>query len=1130
MPGRRTKMKDPFEAQSASSGHGEWMTGTPSDRKLIGREDQFDALSVRVPVHRHEDGHETPVVIRKLKRTRRLPRRMKEMTFASLHHHTTFSYGDGYALPSAHVRRAEEIGLTAIAATEHGNISSHVQLETAAKKAGIKPLYGVELYCGEVGENATQRKNHLTILAENQAGYQNLLQLVTKTYAEGFHYEPTASGKMLAAHRKGLIVMSGCQGSLLFTSLMGGKLVAPEDASYSRAKDVARRFKQTFDGNYYIEVQAFPNLAPTRDANPQLAQIAEELGIPLVATFDCHYTVPEEKEMQKILHNLRPGERRSLEDMAREWGYDENLCPPWNDAMIVRKLVATGLSREQAIRAILNSREIADRCNVELPSLEMVRFPLPPGYESAKDVWRDWILEGWHYRGCEALPPKVRKEYGDRVKYEMKIIEDKDFIDYFLIVSDLVKWTKDNDIGVGPARGSSAGSLVCWLLRITEVNPMLYPDDLIFERFIDVTREDLPDIDIDFNSEKRHEIRGYLAGKYGDDRVSNIGTFTKYKGKNSLDAAARVFHVPKWEVERVKDVLIERSSGDLRASATLEDTAEQFPQAREVFEKYPDLGAALDLEGNYAGFGVHSAGMVISTGPITEVAAVYERDVKGERRQVISMDKYDAEKKGLLKIDVLGLTNVTALDTMRKEMGWDLDTLYNLPTNDEEVIQGFRENDVLGIFQFEGRACRYVNGALQPDNFKQVYDVTALGRPGPLHNGAANAYIDIKHGREVYQEIHPAMGNICDNTFGQIVYQEQILRILGEIGGFPHTHRAEVRRIISKKLGDQEFSRRWAMFRDGALDMHGSTGMTEEIARNIWMRCITAGSYAFNAAHAVAYGMIAYQTMYFKRKHPDLFYQAVLRLADAERERVLLRDTQRYGRKLEIRPPDPAKSDINWTRDGNALQAGFSQVPDFGEKLGTAIVEHRKTYTINGWTDLMSVKGIGPKKMEKLREFANNDDPFGALWLDRSITRVKEAIKANELGPIPYPTHTASQLPYERGDDIEVVWLGTIYQRNERDLFEFNQAKGAELDMEAMTIDGKPIKDPHLDKWVVLVGDDETDQMGLRVDRWKYPRLRTAVWKLRPGKDLVLVRGVKPGWMPTRQISISDMWIIDPEA
>jgi DNA polymerase-3 subunit alpha len=1043
------------------------------------------------------------------------------MTFASLHHHSTFSYLDGYALPKAHVRRAAEIGMGTLALTEHGNISSHVQLEKHALAEGIKPIFGVELYAGNVGENATQRKNHLTVLAETQAGYTNLLELVSKTFAEGFYYEPTADGRMLTRHKDGLIILSGCQGSLLFTSLMGGKNIAPEDASYDRARNVARRFQRAFGDSYYVEVQAFPHLEQTRLANPLLARMADDLGIPLVATFDCHYTVPEEKELQQVLHNIRPGEKKTLEEMVRDWGYDENLCPPWTDAMVVRKLMATGLTRQQAVRAVLATEEIAQRCNVTIPTLPMVRYPTEDGVA----LWREWINQGWQYRGCNSLPPKERRRYKERLKHEVKIIEDKDFVDYFLIVSDSVRWAKDHDIAVGPARGSAAGSLVCWLLRITEVNPMLYPD-LIFERFIDVTREDLPDIDLDFDSERRGEVRDYLVGKYGRDCVNNVGTFTQFKARVALDDAARVYRVPKYEIERIKSVLIERSSGDLRASATIEDTAQQFDAAGDVFRQYPDLGVAMDLEGNYKGFGVHAAGLVVSTGPITEVAAVYEREVKGELVKVISMDKYDAEQKGLLKLDYLGLNTMTAINKMRLEMGWSLDELYGLPLDDPDTIQGFRENDVTGVFEFDGRAMRYVNGALQPDNFMELADVNALARPGPLHNGAANEYIDIKMGRKKPEIMHPALAHITENTKYQIVYQEQILRILGEIGDFDWTHRAEVRRIISRKIGEQAFNRKWEQFRDGAARLHG---MSEDEARDIWGKCITAGAYAFNASHAVAYSLLGYYDMWFKRHEPALFFTEKLKVTGKdEKKQALVRDTQRHGRRLEVKPPHPETSGLTWQRTNHGIEAGFMEIPGVGRATADSIVSYRDANGLDVWEDLINIKGIGEKTLGTMTAFVEQEDPFGAFWLDKAIAHIKQEIRARRLR-VPRPTHVARDLPYSTGDDVQMVWLGTIHSRNVRDLFEFNQAKGAEIDYEKKTLNGKPIKDPHLREWCVMVGDDESDQIGLRCDRWHYPKWRDLIWKIRPGKDLVLVRGYKPGWMPTRQITIIDLWVIDPE-
>lgn len=1382
------------------------------------RDRSLDATSVDVRSFRH--GHDDqPSQVRKTKKTRRLPQRSKPLTFVSTHHHSTFSFLDGFQLPEAHVRRAAEIGMGTMALTEHGNVSSHVQLESAAKKHGIKPIFGVELYCGALDENRAQRKNHLTVLSEDLNGYRNLLRLVTSTYAEGFYYEPTADDAMLARYSKGLVFLSGCLGSLLATSCIGGKLVQPEDASYRRGRGVAQRFKKQFGDAYYIEVQAFPELDASRLLNPMLARISRELKIPMVVTFDCHYTVPEENEIQKILHNVRDGSKQTLEEQSRNWGYDVALCPPWTDTTIVRKLVATGLTRQEAIKAILVSAEIGERCNVQLPSLPMVRYPLPRSYKSNIDLWRDWLRDGWRYRGLHRLSPHERSIYKRRLKVETDLIESKDFVDYFLVVSDAIRWAKDHDIAVGPARGSAAGSLACWLLRITEVNPVPYPD-LIFERFIDITREDLPDIDLDFDSENRGRVRDYLVSKYGAECVGNVANFTGYKGKNALDDVARVFRVPKWEIEKIKDVLIERSSGDLRASATIEDTVEQFEAAREVFEKHGDLAYALELEGNYKGMGVHAAGLVVSAGPLTEVAALYERTVKGEVLQVISMDKYDAEKKGLLKLDFLGLSTMTMLNKCRQQMGWSLDDLYNLPLNDEEVIDAFKRNDVTGIFQYEGRAMRYVNGALKPDSFEEVVLVNALSRPGPLHNGAANEYIDIKMGRKKPELLHPSLESICSKTNYQIVYQEQILRIMGEVFNFDWTHRAEIRRIISRKIGEQEFNRRWERAKEGAKLLHPD--MPEEVAKAIWGMCITAGSYAFNAcatgdttiirggaggnrsgenpqspeitltelyaaqqsntawgtklrdpkrgitilqmdadgkvrpgkvkavvhqgqeqtfiiktksgksiritanhrlltsdgykradallpgeelvimgqpdrkplssgrghkagatrvsqmghrpgvgnwidgrykfftqaklevdarangiceicgkmapeenhhefeyshiktleqcggdykryhssknikflcnschkkfdykqgtrvkrwtrgrlteldeivsiskgeiedvydvimdtpehnfiangivshnSHCVAYSTVGAHTMWFKQHEPELFYAESLNICggDKEREQVLLRDAVRH--QIDIAPPDVKHSKRQWSSPRHAdkdnyedgeqpyIQAGFAQIPGIGGKTADSILGYRDEHGFSDWNDLTRIQGIGPVTVKKITDYVAAEDPHGAFWLDRAIGSVKEALrrgmkahdKRGNLIRLPNPTHVAADLPYTRGRDIEVVWLGTIHTRNVRDIFEWNRAKtGEELKPE-------DVKDPHLNEWIVMVGDDESDQMGVRVTRWNYPIFRERLWKMTPGKDLLLVRGVKPGWMPIRQLTVWDCWVIEP--
>jgi DNA polymerase-3 subunit alpha len=1036
--------------------------------------------------------------------------------YVSLHHHSTYSFLDGFALPDAHVRRAEELGMQALALTEHGNISSHVKLEQAAVKTGVKPIFGCEVYMGEVGEQRTQRKNHLTVLATDLNGYQNLMRLVSRGW-EQFYYEPTVSFEDLEEFNQGLIVLSGCTGSLMSTSMVGGKNVAPEDASLRRAKAVAKKFKRVFGDRYYLETQAFPELENVCQINQGLAVLSKELEIPLVATGDVHYIRPSEQEMQQILHNVRGGNRKTLEEQARDWGYDIKLCPPTSDRYIYRRLRATGLSKPQAWAAVHATEEIANRCNVTLPKMPMVEFPVPYGYEDSLDVWRRWIEDGWRFRNVADRDDVA--EYKARLRHEMKVIEDKNFIDYFLIVSDVVKFAKDNGIPVGPARGSAAASLVCYLLRITEVDPLAFPN-LLFERFIDPTRKDLPDVDLDFDDTRRHEIRSYLVSKYGEECVGNIGTFTTYKSKLSLDDVARVYRIPKADVESVKELLIERSSGDLRANATIADTVDQFEVAADVFRRYPQLAAAVKLEGQVKGMGVHAAGLVVASGPLTDAAAMYSRHVAGRDVRVLSVDKYDAEHLNILKIDVLGLTTLGMISNCLGLIGKPLSWLYEIPLDDPETIRGFQANDVVGIFQFDGRAMRGVTAELKPDNFLEVCDITALARPGPLHNGAAAEYIDVKRGRKTPRQYHPLVEDIVSYTHGQIVYQEQILRITGEVGGFDHVHRATIRKIISKKLGEQEFNRWWEQFRDGAKER----GVPEAEAKAIWNACITAGSYAFNVAHATSYGMLAWWTMYLKRHHPLEFYAASLRAYGNDKQLELLRDAERHG--IKALPPHPARSDAQWKPGKKKLIAGLSQIKGIGDATSAKIIEYREALDRPmTWEDLTKIKGIGPKTYDSIVQFCNMEDPFEIHKLEKKVTEVKAAIR--KMGPftdIPWPSHRSIDVPYSRETrNTLVVWAGVLIKRNLKELFELHFSRtGEELDRDT-------VKDPDLNEWVNMWGDDGTETLNMTVSRWKYPSLREKIWSVDLDKDIVVIQGFKLGSQARRAIYVNDLWVFASE-
>jgi Zierdtviridae DNA polymerase len=1102
----------------------------------------------RVATDAFDHAHaEVPLILRP--RRDRLRRRAakrvgnhKPMRFVSLHHHSTYSFVDGIQLPEAHVRRITELNMTALAMTEHGNTMSHVKLEQAAHKAGVQPIFGCEFYTGRVGKDATQRKYHLTVLAKDLTGYRNLIKLVSLSYSEGFYYEPTVSWDMLQRHREGLIVLSGCQGSLLYCSTVGGKLIDPKDASFERAVKVARQFKALFDGNYFIEVQAFPELESSCHANPILAEVARKCGIPLVGTMDVHYTYLEERELQKVLHNVRPGEKRTLEDMAREWGYAAPLCPPHNDLSVYRKLRGTGLSHEQAVQAVISTEEIAQACKgLTLPKLDPVIYP-PSNTKEAylnktggvRAVWLAALKDGWAYRGVDKLPRRLREAYITRLRYERGIIEDKNFIEYHLIVSDVVRWAKDHGITVGPGRGSAAASLCCWLLRITEVNPMLFPD-LVFDRYIDRNRMDLPDIDLDFDSERRHEIREYLVSKYGEGCVNNVGTFGTYKAKLALDDVARVFQIPKYEVETVKNLLIERSSGDLRASATIEDTVIQFEEARQAVERHPNMITAMDLEGNVKGFGVHAAGLVISNGPITDICATITRKDKQDREiTVVSLDKYDAERQGMLKLDLLGLNTMTVLTECLRLTGMTLKSLYSLPLDIPEVLDVFRRNDVVGIFQFEGRALRSVNGSLKAETFNEICDATALARPGPLHNGAANAYIDIKRGLKRPERIHPALDRITGHTNYQIVYQEQILRIVREIGGFDWTASAYIRKIISRKIGEQEFQRQFGKFQAGARKLHkrepDMPAMSDDQIKTIWGDCITSGSYAFNAAHSRSYGYISYFTAYFKALYPAVFYAASLNKGSKgsgtasggvkiDRKQTLLQDAAKHD--IKVLPPSLQSSELGWSVvDDHVLQAGFEQIKGFANKRAQALLDARESgVRLDTWDDLIRIPGIGAKTVAAIKEFVQDSDPFKILWLGKVLEQVRRELPALKL---PEPTHTAAEVPYESGPDTECIWMGVVVHLNLRDIFETNRSRtGEELDRAS-------VKNPELNEFLLAYGYDGSDYVNLRFNRWVYPKFKDALWNIRKGEDIVLIRGVKPGWRTARELFVNSMWVIEP--
>lgn len=1035
--------------------------------------------------------------------------------------------------------------MSALALTEHGNTSSHVQLEKASKEFGIKPIFGLEAYVSPAKE---RRKWHQTLLAMNETGLQNLNRIVSRSWREGFYQWPTVSSSMLEEHSEGLIVTSGCADSLLSCTLLGGKSnglkrLEYSDFDYESALGVISWYQEIFGDRYYLEVQRFPGLKRCCVLNPAFAQMSIDTGARLLATADVHYPFPADNEMQKILHAAHRG--GTVETTEAGWEYDIRLTYPLSDKEIAWDLQKTGLTFVQAWQAILETRNVAERCNVVLPKNEPLKFPYPGSvmspepdingnsWDNIEDYVWDLMRDGWEFRiATNKFMQEDEGKYKDRIFYEMERVVPRGFCDYFAMLSDAVRFAKDSKIPVGPARGSAAASLVCYLLRITEVDPLQFPH-MLFERFIDPKRLDLPDVDLDFADDRRDEVRRHLVRRYGADRVGNIGNFTRYRGKNSIDDVARVHNVPAWECTTIKDLIIERSGGDSRISDSLQDTFDAFPKAAAVLERWPQLKLATRLEGNYRGLGVHAAGLVLSNAPITDTCAVYTRESAGREVTVVAYDKKDAEYLGMLKADFLGLSTMGMIGIALDIIQMDLEDLYRVPLDEAATLRAFKANDVTGIFQFEGRATRLVCSDVSPDSFQHLADINALSRPGPLFSGMTAQYVEVRHGRAEAEKLHPIVDEQTSWTYGQIVYQEQVLTIIRDLGGFPVQRVGDIRKIISQKLGEASFQEMWEEFRDGANRLHG---VPQELALKIWRFMVTSATYSFNIAHCVSYSMLAFWQMWIKVHHPTAFYAAQLtKVGDGKDHQIkrgkLMQDALHHGQTIS--PPDIELSKKGWTADvPNArVVAGFTQIAGIGDKTADNIIRWRDSYEPATspdeyllWSDLLEVKGIGEKTIKRIMEFCVKDDPFDLQLVTNILAKYRQMLNgdASEWYGVPRPTHTGNEIPK---DGIhEVVWMGIARLKNYQDYVENQRTRtGREV---ADIIES--MKDPHLVKSCVLQSyDDGEEDVYVRFNRWTFPRFEAALEDLALDHDIIIIRGMKREDFGV-SLHVKEMIIIDP--
>ncbi|QDF19168.1 DNA polymerase [Gordonia Phage Lollipop1437] len=1102
------------------------------------------------------------------------------MEWVSLHTHTSFSHGDGYRLPKHHVARAKELGMDALGFTEHRNVSSHVQAEQAAKEAGIKAIFGCEFDIAPADE-PRRRHFHQTVLAMNQTGYRNLNRLVglaweqTK-YVPRLHLDQILDPELT----EGLIVTSGCADSWISCTLLGGKTLGDRrddwtDESVDETRALIQRFRKCYGDRFYLEMQMFPELERAVLLNQFFADVAAADGVPTVATADVHYPYPDQNAVQRMLHAAHRGGTVSTQDA--DWEYDVRLTYPESDEQCIEKLMACDLDPIEAGAAVAGAREIADRCNVELPKSERVIYIERGKQMSAPDRLREWVNDGIEFRAN--TDPRFAQRwdvdtdaYLERIHYEFGLLEEKGFCDYFLVCSDLVRWAKDvAKMGVGPGRGSAAGSEICYLLRITEIDPMEFPL-MQFERFIDPSRPDDPDIDIDFEDPKA--VFDYATSKYGAEKTSHIANYMRYRGRTSVKDVARAHELLDFsEIHELKDLIVDRDDGDPRENFSVVDAITGFERAREIVEKYPDLRMAADIEGDYRGLGIHAAGLVISTKPIVETCAIYTVNKDGKTRRGIAYDKRDAEYLGMLKLDILGLATLGLISDVLRWIGMSWTDLYALPRDNQRVFDEiFGTGDLTGIFQFDGRTTRgIVNNlaAATKFEFRHLADINALSRPGALISGQTGHYEAVELGTEEPRDWwgFDQINNVLSTTNGCLVYQEQVMD-MGRAAGMPGARVGALRRIIGKKKQGGAFEAFWEEFRDG---MKREVGMTEADARELWDYMAASSSYLFNIAHAVCYAVIGYWLAWLKLYYPVQFFTAALRRADKDQALALMKDAARH--RVSIVPPSLAMSQLTWepmsteefrglNEDGSPIQrrfkgprsirAGFTQVDGIAEKVGRKMVEWRDAQATpaeerNGpidfklvgltWDDMRyvapktgrktkpdepsrGVPGVGPKMIEKLRAM-DDPDPFGINRAARAVGSIETAIADGDLALL--GDATPSNLIADCDGD-RIVFIGLIRDVVIKDEVEQQRRRTGRSAEDIRASLDSPEKTT---KATIIAEDGEGIEVHVYIHRFLYPDLAAELAEVTPNTAIHVFGRARDGHGPA--VQAEDVSLIELE-
>jgi DNA polymerase III subunit alpha len=838
--------------------------------------------------------------------------------FVHLHVHSEYSLLDGAAHLRRLVERAAQLGFPAIALTDHGNLFGAMDFYQHARQAGIKPILGCELYVapGSRFERAPvdgqyEGANHVTCLVRNETGYKNLMRLVSKGYLEGFYYKPRVDKELLAQHADGLFMLSGCLNSEVSRLLLAG-----ED---EKARQVAGWYQDVFGRDHYaMEVQAHGIADQTRVTQGTLG-IARALGITVCATNDSHYLEAADARAHEVLLCLQTGAKLADPDRWR-FATEEFYLKSSEEMRRVFQDLPEACDATVAV---------AERCELDLRfgQFHLPRYEVPPGH--TLDSYLRAIAEA----GLRQRYPDPAGEVVSRLEYELEVIRSMQFSGYFLVVWDFIKFARDRGIAVGPGRGSAAASLVAYCLGITTVDPMRY--GLVFERFLNPGRKSMPDMDIDFADDRRDEVIEYVVQKYGRDKVAQIITFNVLKAKAVIRDVGRVLGMPFGDVDRiakfVPDTLNIRLDDALRQSPALAEAVKARPEVAELWQ------VAKKLEGLSRHAGKHAAGVVISDAPLIEHVPLY-RDPKSEEI-ITQYPMGPIERLGLLKMDFLGLRTLTVIaNTVRliaeSRGGVRIDP-ERIPFDDAKTYQLLSEARTFGVFQLESTGMRNALRQLRPERLEDVIAMVALYRPGPME--MIPEFTARRHGRVKPSYDHPLMEKHLRETYGIMVYQEQVLKIAADMAGFTMSEADDLRKAMGKKIPALMAEQR-AKFRQGAV----GRGVKEKVAERVFELMEKFAGYGFNKAHATAYGIVAYQTAYLKANYPVEFMAAVLTSEMANTDKVVVHMDECRAMGIAVLPPDVNVSRFSFGVDGESIRFGLGAIKNLGQKAIEAIVAARE--------------------------------------------------------------------------------------------------------------------------------------------------------------------------------------------